>query len=65
MSNPKVTIEFTKDEARRLLAGLQTTASIAGDCAMPEGASEEGASEFRAIEVVDQFIGQLRRQLEG
>jgi hypothetical protein len=65
MSNPTVTIEFTKDEARRLLAGLQTTASIAGDCALPEGGCEEGASEFGAIEVVDQFIGQLRTQLEG
>ncbi len=65
MSNPKVTIELTREDARRLLDGLQTTASIAGDCALDDGSCEDGFSEFGAIEVVDQFTGKLRRQLEG
>ena len=65
MSNPTLTIELTREEARRLLAGLQTTAMIAGDCALDDASCEEGSSEFGSIEQVDRFIGQIRRQLEG
>lgn len=65
MSSPRLTIELTEEEARRLLAGLQTTAMIAGDCALDDASCEEGRSEFGAIDQVDRFIGQVRGLLEG
>ena len=62
MSNPAVNIELTKEGARRLLAGLQTTAMIAGDSALDDASCEEGVSEFGAIDQVDRIIGQLRKK---
>ncbi len=65
MTSSMITIQLSEDDARRLLASLQSTAMIAGDCALDDANCGEGCSEFGAIDQVDRFIGQLRRQLEG
>ena len=64
MSIPTVTIQLSRDSAQRLLISLETTAMIAGDCALPDEKCEDDSSEFEAIDYVDRFIGQLRNQVE-
>ncbi len=64
MSNPTVMIELSRTDAQRLLNSLITTAMIAGDTALPDEDCEGDSSEFGAIDYVDRFTGQLRRQLE-
>ena len=59
-----ITIQLSERDAKRLLAGLQTTAMIAGDCFLPDDECEDVFSESRAIDEVDRFAGQLRSQLE-
>ncbi len=63
MTGTKLTIQLSEDDTKRLLDSLETTATIAGDCLAPDDKCDDGFSEGRAIDEVDRFIGQLRRQL--